>query len=87
MKPSSKNEPVIQEREVIIPLDPAHEEKPTLMEQERIEKEQAEKAENQLTIHKEEAVCPLPDEEESNPAHKEDQSEEDEEREREEITK
>ena len=84
MKPSSKNEPVIHEREVIIPLDPAHEEKPTLVELKRIEREQAEKAENQLTIHKEEAVCPLPDEEESDPAHKEDQSEEDEERKREE---
>jgi hypothetical protein len=59
MKPSSKNEPVIHEREVIIPLDPAHEEKPTLVERERIEKEQAE---HQLTIHKEEPVCPLPDE-------------------------
>jgi hypothetical protein len=56
MKPSSKNEPVIREKEIIVPLDPAHEEKPTLVERERIEKEQAEKEENQLTIHKEEAV-------------------------------
>jgi hypothetical protein len=45
MKPSSKNEPVIHEREVIVPLDPAHEENPTLVERERIEKEQAERAE------------------------------------------
>ena len=68
MKPSSKNEPVIREKEVVVPLDPAHEEKPALVE--RIEKEQAEKEENQLTIQKEEAVCPLPDEEESERARK-----------------
>jgi hypothetical protein len=37
---SAKNdEPVIYEKEVIIALDPAHEEKPTLVERERIEKE------------------------------------------------
>ena len=63
---------MIREKEIIVPLDPAHEEKPTLVEWERIEKEQAEKEENQLTIHKEEAVCPLPDEQESDPADEED---------------
>ena len=85
MKPSSKNEPVIREKEIIVPLDPAHEEKPTLVERERIEKEQAEKKENQLTIHKEEAVYPLPDEQESDPADEEHQSGEDKERKREKI--
>ena len=64
MEPSSKNKPVVHETEVIVPLDPAHEEKPTLVERERIEKEQAEKEENQVTKQEKEAVCPLPDEEE-----------------------
>jgi hypothetical protein len=76
---------VIHEREVIVPLDPAHEEKPTLVEQERIEKDQAERAENQLTTHKEKAVCPLTEGEENDPADEGDQSEEDEERERKET--
>jgi hypothetical protein len=85
MKPSSKNEPVVHEREVIVPLDPAHEDKPTLVERERIEEKRVEKAENQLTIPKEKAVCPLTDEKENDPADEGDQSEEDEEGEREEI--
>ena len=86
METSSKNKPVIHETEVIVPLDPAHEEKPTLVERERIEKEQAEKEENQVTKHEERAVCPLPDEEESE-ANEEGNKSEEEEREREEIIK
>ena len=53
MKPTSKNEPAIHEREVIIPLDPAHEEKPTLVERERIEKEQVEKQKSANDIQRE----------------------------------
>ena len=87
METSSKNKPVIHETEVIVPLDPAHEEKPTLVERERIEKEQAEKEENQVTKHKEEAVRPLPDEEESEADEEGNQSQEEEEREREETIK
>ena len=86
METSSKNKPVIHETEVIVPLDFAHEEKPTLVERERIEKEQAEKEENQVTKHEEEVVCPLPDEKESEADEEGNQSEEEEEREREEIT-
>jgi len=80
MEPLRKNKPVIHEREVIVPLDPAHEEKPTLVERERIEKEQAEKEENQLNVNERGAVCSLPAEEE-------DQSGEDEEPGREETIK
>jgi hypothetical protein len=68
MDQSRKNKSVTHESEVIVPLDPAHEEKPTLVERERIEKEQAEKEENQLIKHEEEAGCRLPDEDESGPA-------------------
>jgi hypothetical protein len=83
MDSAEKHEPVI-EKEVIIPLDPADEEKPTLVERERIEKERAKKEENQPTLHEEEAGCLLPDEEDKDlPG----QSEEDEERERKEIIK
>ena len=64
MEPLRKSKPVIHEREVIVPLDPAHEEKPTLVERERIEKEQAKKEENQLNVNEGKAVCPLPAEEE-----------------------
>jgi hypothetical protein len=67
MDQSRKNESVTHESEVIVPLDPAHEGKPTLVERERIEKEQAEKEENQLIKHGEERGCPLPDEDESGP--------------------
>lgn len=74
MEPSSKNKPVIHETEVIVPLDPAHEEKPTLVERERIEEEQAAKEENRVTKHEEEGVCPLPDEEESEPGEEGDES-------------
>jgi hypothetical protein len=56
MDQSRKNKSVTHESEVIVPLDPAHEEKPTLVERERIEKEQAEKEENQLIKHEEERV-------------------------------
>jgi hypothetical protein len=80
MEPLRKNKPVIHEREVIVPLDPAHEEKPTLVERERIEKERAEKEENQLNVNERGAVCSLPAEEE-------DQSGEDEEPGREETIK
>jgi len=80
MEPLRKSKPVIHEREVIVPLDPAHEEKPTLVERERIEKEQAEKEENQLNVNERGAVCSLPAEEE-------DQSGEDEEPGREETIK
>jgi hypothetical protein len=86
MDSAEKHEPVI-EKEVIVPLDPADEEKPTLVERERIEKERAKKEENQPTLHEEEAGCPLPDEEDKEPAEKGGQSEEDEERERKEIIK
>ena len=54
---------MIYEKEVIIALDPAHEEKPTLVERERIEKELAKKEENLPIMHEEEAVAPLPHEE------------------------
>jgi len=80
MEPLRKNKPVIHEREVIVPLDPAHEEKPTLVERERIENERAEKEENQLNVNERGAVCSLP-------AEKEDQSGEDEEPGREETIK
>lgn len=80
MEPLRKSKPVIHEREVIVPLDPAHEEKPTLVERERIEKEQAKKEENQLNVNERGAVCSLPAEEE-------DQSGEDEEPGREETIK
>ena len=75
-----KNKPVVHEREVIVPLDPAHEEKPTLVERERTEKEHAEKEENQLNVKEGGAVCLLPAEEG-------DQSGEDEEPGREETIK
>ena len=67
MEPSSKNKPVVHETEVIVPLDPAHEEKPTLVERERIEKEQAKKAENLPILDEEEAVALLPDEKDKEP--------------------
>jgi hypothetical protein len=86
METSSKNKPVIHETEVIVPPDPAHEEKPTLVKRERIEKEQAEKEENQATKPAEEAICPLSDEE-SEADEEGNQSEEEEEREREKIIK
>jgi hypothetical protein len=72
MDSGKKDEPVIYEKEAIVPLDPAHEEKPTLVERERIEKEQVkkEKEEIQPTFHEEEAGCPLPDEEDKEPARK-----------------
>jgi hypothetical protein len=60
MESGKKDEPVVYEKEVIVPLDPAHEEKPTLVERERIEKEQAKKEENQATFHEEEAVAHCP---------------------------
>lgn len=78
MESEKKDEPVIYEKEVIVPLDPAHEEKPTLVERERIEKEQTKKEANQPTMHEEKAGCSLPDEEDKVPA-------EEGEREREEI--
>jgi hypothetical protein len=71
---------VVYEKEVIVPLDPAHKVKPTLVKREQIEKQQAEKEENQPTMHEEEAGCSLPDEEDKEPA-------EEGEREREEIKK
>jgi hypothetical protein len=87
MESEKKDEPVIYEKEVIVPLDPAHEEKPTLVERERIEKEQTKKEENQPIMHETEVVAPLPDKEDKPPAEEGEQSEEDEEREREEIRK
>ena len=87
MESAKNDEPVIYEEEVVVPLDPAHEEKPTLVERERIEKEQAKKEENLPTMHEEGAVAPLPDEEDKEPGDEVEQSEEDEEREREEIVK
>lgn len=87
MESKKKDEPVNYEKEVIIAVDPAHEEKPTLVEEERIEKEQARKKENQPTFSDEEAGCPLPDEADKEPAEKGEQSDEDEEREREVIIK
>ncbi|MGA8657695.1 MAG: hypothetical protein WB586_16240 [Chthoniobacterales bacterium] len=54
MESEKKDEPVIYEGEVIVPLDPAHEEKPTLVERERIEKEQTKKEENQPIMQSEE---------------------------------
>jgi hypothetical protein len=71
MDSGKKDKPRIHEKEVIIPLDPAHEEKPTLAERERIEKEQVKKEETQPTFHDEEAGCPLPDEEDKEPAEEE----------------
>ena len=53
MDQSRKNKSVTHEREVIVPLDPAHEKKPALVERERIEREQAEKEENKLIQHEE----------------------------------
>lgn len=87
MESAKNDEPVIYEKEVVVPLDPAHEERPTLVERERIETEQAKKAENLPILDEEEAVAPLPDEKDKEPVEEGEQSEEDEEREREEITK
>lgn len=87
MESANKNEPVISEKEVIVPLDPAHEEKPTLVERERIEKERAKREESQPTMREEEASCSLPDDENRERAEEAEQSEEDEERERKEIIK
>jgi hypothetical protein len=70
MDSGKKDEPVTYEKEAIVPLDPAHEEKPTLVERERIEKEQVKKEENQPIFHEEEGGCPLPDEEDKEPARK-----------------
>ena len=71
MAQSRKNKSVTHEREVIVPLDPAHEEEPALVERERIEREQAEKEENKLIQHEKEAGCRLSDE--SGPAEEGDQ--------------
>ena len=75
------------EKEVIVPLDPAHEEKPTLVERERTEREHTKREENQPTMQEKEALAPLPDEEDEEAAEEGEQSEEDEEREGEEIIK
>ncbi|MGA8657692.1 MAG: hypothetical protein WB586_16225 [Chthoniobacterales bacterium] len=87
MESTKKDGPVIHEKEVIILPDPAPEEKPTFVERERIEEDQAKKEENQPIMSEEKAIAPLPDEEDNEPAEEGEQSEEDEEREREEIIK
>ena len=87
MESAKKDEPVVYEKEVIVPLDPAHEEKPTLVERERIEKEQAKKEENRPTIQEKEAVCALSGEEDNEPAEEGEHGGQDEEQEREEIKK
>jgi hypothetical protein len=74
VEPTRKDKPVIHEKEVIVPLDPAQEEKPTLVERERIEREQAMKGENGLAMHEEEVVAPLPDEEDEESAEEEERT-------------
>jgi hypothetical protein len=68
MEAGKKDEPVIYDKEVIVPLDPAHDEKPTLVERELIEKEQAKKEGNKPTFHEEEAGAHCPDVEDKGPA-------------------
>ena len=73
MEPRRKDKPVIPEKEVVVPLDPAHEENPTLVEREQIELEQARKEQNQPASPEEKAVCAR-DEAEIEPAEEGEQS-------------
>jgi hypothetical protein len=57
MEQPKRHKPVIPEKEVVVPLDPAHEENPTLVEREEIEMEQARKEQNEPASPEENAVC------------------------------
>jgi hypothetical protein len=69
MEQPKKHKPVIPENEVVVPLDPPHEENPTLVELERIEMEQARKEQNEPASPEEKAVCARDEAEEKEDHH------------------